>query len=72
MNCPNCQTPIASGAYACPSCNAQLRPPPMDADLGPKGWGWSPLIGITYNKTPVGIIAVGVIIVLYFLVRMAH
>lgn len=42
-----------------------LYPPsPMPADLNVRksqGWGWNPLIGITYNGFPVGIVVVVVI-----------
>ena len=35
-------------------------------DIRPKGFRWSPLIGVTYNNIPVGIIAVAICIIIYF------
>lgn len=39
----------------------------MTTDLRAVGWKWSPLIGLTYNRVPVGLI-VGLVVMLIFAV----
>lgn len=50
---PQNQTPYAQNQYA-----------PLPADLNVRtnqGWSWNPLIGITYNGFPVGIVIVVIV-----------
>jgi hypothetical protein len=53
-------------AYVCKSCADGPVP-----NLRPKtdGWHYSPLVGVMYGNIPVGIIAVGIGAIVYFLMR---